>query len=491
MRKILLLILGILLTGGTAFAQTEESKAFMEIEVSQKRPFVREPFVITHRVFCTAPFQFKSFKRPTGGAEFVQIEKLASLPEAPEEEREMEGERYVGKVVSQTVWFSKETGDRSFDPGEILLLVKKRSNKLFDRSYQERPPAGDFFTTGEEKTVTLSPRVIPVRPFLTAKTPEAFGGAVGTFELQASLDKPEAEVGQSVVLKLILKGYGNLEGMKEFSLDHLSFASSYSSKGSQEMRLERGKVYVEKSYEVVLIPNQAGSHTVEAIPFWYFNPRLGAYREALTQPLSLLIRERATLQGQTAASQAPSAQEPTLLGKDIYFIKTDLGPIRHRRDPFYKHPFFIPLHLSPLFLLLMSGFARAYQIYVERQELPRRQHRALKVSYSRLEAARRFLNEGNPQGYAREAEAALFGYFEDKLNRPTAGFTTETLETLAAQAGGGETLRRSLRKCMESLNAIRFASASLSGQEVLESYTLIRDLIAGLDELDFSKVKKV
>ena len=468
-----------------------EPKAFMEIEMSQERPFVREPFAVTHRLFCTVPFQFKSFKRPSSGAGFEQLEKLASLPDAPQQEREIDGERYMGKVVSQTVWFSKEAGERLLDPGEILLVVKRHSKRLFDRSYQEKPPAGDFFATGEERTVTLSPRKIVVRPLSTAPEPEAFGGAVGNFELQAFLDKQEVEVGQSLALKVMLKGYGNVAGVKELSLGRLPFASSYSSKGSEEIKLEKGKVRIEKSYEYVLIPNQAGSHTIESVPFWYFNPRLGAYRKISTQPLSLLVKERAALPGEAAASPGASAQEPTLIGRDIYFIKTELGRIGRRQTPFYKHPFFIPLHLSPLFLLFLSGVARAYQVYVMRQELPRRQRRALRVSHGRLETARRFLNEGNPQKYAREAEAALFGYFGDKLSRSAAGFTIEALEELVSQAGGTQLLQGSLRKCVESLNAIRFASGSLSNQEVLGSYTLIRDVLLELDELDFAKVKKI
>ena len=87
-------------------------KTFMEIKVSQERPFVRELFVVTHRIFCTVPFKVKEFKRPPGGKEFVQIEKLAGAKEVLEEEREIEGEHYVGKVISETVWFSKEEGER-------------------------------------------------------------------------------------------------------------------------------------------------------------------------------------------------------------------------------------------------------------------------------------------------------------------------------------------------------------------------------------------
>lgn len=466
-----------------------EPKVFMEMTMSDERPFVREPFVVTHRVFCTVPFQFKAFKRVAGGPEFVQIEKLAGVPGLREEEREIAGERYTGRTISETVWFSKEAGERSFDPGEILLLVKRRSNKLFDRSYQERPPAGDFFATSEEKTATLAPRTVHVRP-LPEQKPDAFRGAVGHFQLEASLDKQEVEVGQSVTLKLVLKGTGNLEGIKDLPLGRLLFAVSYSSPGSEEMKREKDTVAIQKSFESVLIPKQAGSHELEGVSLWYFNPRLGAYRKTASQPLTLLVKEHASQQTEPAPPAGPSQQEPTLLGKDIYYIKADLGSVRWKRGLYYQHPLFIPLHLSSLFLLFMAGCSRAYQIYLGRQELPRRQHRALKVSYSRLEEARRFLNRGDPQGYAREAEAALFGYFEDKWNRPTVGLTGEGLEALVAQAGGGGTLQGSLRKCVEALNAIRFASGSVSGQEVLESYRLCRDLIASLDELDFSKLQK-
>ena len=468
-----------------------EPKAFLEVDVSHERPFVREPFLVTHRIFCNVSFRFKSFKRPPGGAEFVQMEKLAHSPdEAHQEEREINGEHYVGEVVSETIWFSKEAGERSFDPGEILLLVKRHSKKLFDRSYQEAPPAGDFFASSEEKTVTLSPLTVSVRPLPESQKPEAFGGAVGQFQMEASLDKQEAEVGQSVALKVVLKGTGNLEGIKNLSLGRLPFASSYASRGSEEVKREKEKVHAQKSFEFVLIPNQAGSYTLEEIPFWYFNPRLGAYRKTSSQPLSLLIKEQVAAQGGGAPAPGPSQQEPALLGKDIYFIKTDLGNIRRRQGPYYKHPVFIPLHLSPLFLLMMSGIFRAYQIYIGHQELPRRQRRALKVSYGRLEEARRFLNQGDPQGYAREAEAALFGYFEDKLNQPTKGLTIDALQTVVTQAGGDPALLGSFRRCLEALHAIRFASGSVSSQEVLASYTLCRDLIADLDELDFSKLKK-
>lgn len=151
-----------------------------------------------------------------------------------------------------------------------------------------RLPAQGFGFYGRPYEYTKSSaRVeIKVKPLPTEGRPSDFTGAVGQFDVHASVENQTVPVHQPVSLKVRFEGAGNAKLIDLPAMNLPPGLEQYDTK-SESKFFKNGRSY--KEFEVLLIPRQEGELTIPALSVSMFDPQTKKYYTKTTQPISLKV----------------------------------------------------------------------------------------------------------------------------------------------------------------------------------------------------------
>lgn len=208
-------------------------------------------------------------------------------------------------------------------PGRIELVeptlrfqvVRNESRDVFGLS--RGGVAENFFVYGK-------PLSIEVLPIPDVGRPNPYYGAVGRFTLEATLDRDQVKVGNSVKLTLTVRGQGNLEFLRLPTLDDLPGLHKL---GQTEVQRSAERVAV--TYD--LTPLRDTVTQVPAIEWNFFDTTPGVERfvAVRTPPLSLQVTPLPP--GETLAAEPENVAAAVTPGVDDVFDLPDLrGPAVQR-----------------------------------------------------------------------------------------------------------------------------------------------------------------
>ena len=399
-------------------------------------------------------------------------------PRQPTVTTEMhEGKQYRVAMIRKTALFPTQSGKLSLAPLEVRCAVqvqsRRRNNDPFDSFFND-----PFFSRLQtvEQEFKSNPLTITVDP-LPGITPPDFSGAVGSYALNASVDKKEVKTGDPITLRLVVSGTGNVKLLSLPKPVLPADVEAYEPKISEEITREGGVIRGRKTAEYLIIPRNAGQRTIEAISFTYFDLAKNAFSTLRSPRFDLSITPGKDVSTGTSIA---SKSDIKMLGEDIRFLKLSLGEV-HRVDesPFETSWFAGGLLFPPL------AFIGAY-IYRRRLEKlsgnvrQLRFQKAGKEAAKRLKHAKKILAQGNTESYHSEISKALMGYLEDKLHIPRATLSLEEAVLQLQRGGVSDQITDALKSCIERSEFARFAPGSDTMEartELLESAASTIDTI--------------
>ncbi len=307
-------------------------ETFAVINLDKKRVYVGEPIVLTYTVYTRSRVKFKGFAvRPL--FEGFVTEEVPPAEDLNREEVRIGGVRYVRADILRFVLVPTKAGRLTIDPGTLSMAKLGRMNSLFrdmfsdtlwDDLFDE-----DFFATEEPFVLRPAGKEVEVLPLPEEGRPKDFSGLVGDFSIRAELSKDEVKVGDSVELKITVKGTGPLSALKQFDL-HLDGARVYPSSSKTSFDMVGGRPIYTRVFEYIIIPNRAGKIEIPPIKINYFSPGQKRYLEAQTRSLYLTVRPNpavttSKLLKPTPSSVSTTGEEVQQLEEDIRFIKTSVS----------------------------------------------------------------------------------------------------------------------------------------------------------------------
>lgn len=188
---------------------------------------------------------------------------------------------------------------------------------------------------------------IKVKELPKAGQPSNFSGAVGSFNVTASIGDPRVPLNQPFALKLRFEGQGNA---KLIDLPEISWPQGveYFDQKSEARFFKNGRSF--REFEVLLIPRQPGEMVIPPVEFAFFDPANGQYYSRQTQAVKIFV------DGQLAVdSSAEAALNPPEGGGKIKptpalpALKAELSESQHNRQDVWTI-------LSLISILLSLGF---------------------------------------------------------------------------------------------------------------------------------------
>jgi hypothetical protein len=241
-------------------------------------------------------------------------------------------------------------------PATVRIRTQPRRDSMLDDLLGD-PFLQNIFGSSVQKNITVTSPEIPftVLALPTENKPPDFSGAVGNFKIATDISSPTAAAGDPLTLRLHVNGAGNFDRVDSNMLAANSEWKTYDPKSTFKAG-DPIAFHGEKIFEQPVIAAHAGTQTIPALSFSYFDPDTHHYETAHSTPLTVKVSPASDV----ASNEPPPASGASGPGAVAGAANGDHSGLRpdHAASP-SRVASLMPLYFQPRFLALSSTIAVA------------------------------------------------------------------------------------------------------------------------------------
>lgn len=364
----------------------------------------------------------------------------------PEGRKTRDGVPHLVYTVQRQVVVPMSAGTKSIPPAKAVLVV----DTLFHRLRRD---------------LTSAPLTVEVRP-LPAGAPPEFRNAVGSYAMEAELDKPGVRLDEAFVVRVTVRGRGHLKGLEEPLRPDLPDLRIF--KATSALRLdERDPVSGSKVFEYVMVPRRTGKVTIPPFVLCHFDPGRKEYRILRTVPLTVEVEPGAS----------PVGEPPAEAGGDAASYHDGLRPPRHVA-PSVGHRL---LHRTPWPWAVLAwdllAVAIAAVLSARRRERGGAPYRAYAVFLSLRQKSLDLLREGRVDEAASLLGRAFENYLAERLGIPKSELTRQTVSARLPA-----TCLADYQRTADALDALKYAPGGIDPHRLEGLADTVRALAENLEK---------
>ena len=290
---------------------------------------------------------------------------------------------------------------------------------------------GSSGTAGSRTLLESPPVPVDVRP-LPAGAPADFTGGVGGFEISATVDAAEGNLNEPVALTVRISGVGNIEALPDPEWPEFAGWRVIESPVSVESQVVAGQITGSRTYEIVLVAEQAGQLTIPEIGYPHFDPGMEDYVELATDSIAVSIGDAA---GAPAVPSLPSVAQAEEVVPEVRPIKTVPPSLRQAGAELAESTAYWAAWAIPPLVVIGAVAWRRRRASQEAARAESLRNNALSDARAALA---RGLNSGSDPRVA--ASEALLSYLSARLEMQGSGMTREALLRRLREARVGSDL---------------------------------------------------
>ncbi|PIX35919.1 MAG: hypothetical protein COZ59_03855 [Bacteroidetes bacterium CG_4_8_14_3_um_filter_31_14] len=385
------------------------------------------------------------------------------------------GSVYQVGVLKKTLLTPQHSGNITIEPLELTCLVQQRVNKT------HRSIFDDFFGNYQNvRKKLVSPAItVHVKPLPNNK-PADYSGAVGNFELEATLDNKNPKTNEAISYTLKLKGTGNLRLAELPKINFPSDFEQYDPKTNNNINVSANGTSGSKIINYLLIPRHPGEFTIPASNFSYYDLSSKIFKTLSTPEFKINV-DKDTASNSTAIVSEFSKEDVRFLGSDIHYIKTNKEKLNEKNKYLISEPLFYLAYPFSFVLFLFLIIWRRKQIKQYADVAAMKNKKANKVAQKRLQLANHYLKSNEQEKYYEEMTRAIWGYLSDKLTIPVADLSKEKANESLKQKNISDEIISELNSIIENCELARYSPNSDSSK-MNEIYNKSNELISKLEQ---------
>ncbi len=366
------------------------------------------------------------------------------------------GKEYAVGLLRKLALFPQRSGTLNLEPMEIEVTVpvRKQASDFFDNFFDRSTPV--------QYKIATEPLNITVQPLPTQNIPAGFNGAVGSYQMEANLDKQDVKTNDAVTLRLKITGQGNLKLLEPPAISFPSDVEKFDPKISNNINTQGSRISGSRTFEYLLIPRHSGDEKIAPFTFSYFDTVKEKF-VSLHSP-EFVIKVQRGSESEPTSVAGLNREDVKLLGEDIRFIKSGNISFRRKGESFVGSTWFYVLYISPLFVFIL------FLVFFKQKEremsdvVSLRSRKARKIAKQRLSNAKKLLEEKKKEEFYAEVSRALWGYLTDRLKIPPSDLNRETIASSLQQHSVSSDTISAIISTMEQCEFARFAPQSDSLQ---------------------------
>ena len=372
------------------------------------------------------------------------------------------GIEYTSAEIQKVVVAPQRAGKLTLDPMVIECIAQIRRENNRQRSMD---PFEEFFNdpffnrniTNVKKELTSNSFVLEVKSLPEANKPASFAGAVGNYNFKSDIDMTELKTNEAFTLTYTVSGTGNIELLQMPEPVFPPDFEVYDPKITTSTDVTANGLSGTKKAEYLVIPRRAGSFTVPAVEFSFFNPSNGAYQTLSSKPYEIQVEKGRDDEG--GGIYASNQEDIKYLGNDIRHIMTGNPHLRPQRSAFFgSSAYYVALLALLAFILLLILLKNREKM--EKDTAATRNRKADKVARGRLKRAAQFLKEKDQDKFYVEMSQALWGYIADKLGIERSKLSMDTVSETMKEKSVPDELTQQFVDTLNSCEFARFAPGS-------------------------------
>ena len=396
------------------------------------------------------------------------------------------GKKFVRAEVKKMALFPTAPGEYEIKPGvaKASVQIEEPDNQMLDEFFQNSffNNAG-LFGRRIEKMLTPPPIRVQVKPLPEAGKPESFKGAVGDFRMATDIDKRIVNQNEAVTLHISLEGEGNIETLAAPTLPEIKDVKVYEADTQTQLFRAQNMIAGKKTFEIVIIPGEAGELTIPSLEFSFFNARSEKYVILKSEPYKIKVNPSSTPPPVLPKefNQNDSKKQIKSEAEDIQYIKERIE-INAKPIAPLGIPWMLFLNVLLTFSLIGIVVAQKRNEYLDQNISLKRTLFAKKFASKGLARLNRLAkSKQSDESFFDESAKILNQYLSDKLNLSTYGHTHELIDQNLEGRGVNPDIIKKIKRCYNVFDQVRFGKTGaedLNREEIIQE---IREIIYALE----------
>lgn len=455
-----------------AGTRIDDDDLFITATANKTKVYEQEAILLTYKVYTTVNLRQLYGKMPDLKGFHTQE---VDLPQ----QKTFSLERYKDRNYNATVWsqyilFPQQTGKLEIPSITFEGIVAQRTAVSDD-------PFDAFFNGGgyvEVKKNIVTPKLTINVESLPDK-PENFSGGVGEFTMTSSINSQEMKTNDAVTIKLSIKGSGNMKLLNAPDVKFPTDFEVYDPKVTNNFNITKNGLSGTFDVEYLAIPRHAGTFTIPAIEFTYFDLKTKTYKTLKSDSYTLKVAKGEGNADQVVANFT-SKESVKVLGQDIRFIKLGDTSLKQKGNFFYGTMAYYLWYIVPLliFIILIVFFHR--QAAENANIVKMKNKKANKVATKRLKLAGKLLSENKKNEFYDEILKALWGYISDKLNISVSQLSKDNIESKLSEYGVDVLLIKEFIDALNECELARYAPGN-ENEAMDKVYTASVNIISKME----------
>lgn len=444
--------------------QVSGKDLFLRVIPSKKSAYVGEQVVLTYKLYTKVAVSSVSLSKMPSYAGFWTKDISDNSGTLNQSSEYVNGIEYTTAEIQKVIVVPQRSGKLTLDPMTMECIAQIRTERNNSRSMD---PFEAFFNdpffnrniVNVKKELSSQPFTLDVKSLPENGKPASFAGAVGNYNFKSEIDKTELSTNEAVTITLTVSGTGNVELLQmpapvfppDFELYDPKVTTS-SNVGSQGLTGS-------KKAEYLAIPRRAGSFTIPAVEFSYFNPTSGSYETIMSEPYEINV-EKGSGSDDGGGIYASNQEDIKYLGSDIRHIMTGNPHLKPMHTVFFGSAAYFVALLVLLALFVMLLFVLKKREQLTQDTAANRNRKADKVARGRLKNAYQHLKAKDQEKFYVEMSQALWGYIADKLGIERSKLSMDTVSETMKGKNVPEELTQQFIDTLNSCEFARFAPGS-------------------------------
>lgn len=477
--------------------QTEslnEDDIFIRAIASKNSALVGEPVIITYKIYFRVPIPSYSIQKIPNFEGFWSEELTDPATRPTVVEEIIDGQRYNTAILRRVVVFPQKSGSLTIEPLEVEAIARiviqnqRRSpfgnlddifNNFFNNPFFNDPSS--FFGTNfrDVKTTEKSnPVNIRVRDLPTTNRPTDFTGQVGSYSIEAWIDKDRVFVNDVVNLGIRISGNGNMSLLDVPVINFPVGLEVFTPQIENNITKSQSGISGNKVFNFVIIPRNSGAFEIPKVNFSFFDLKTNTYKTLNTQNFKIEVF------GADANIQIHNIQT----SEDIRFIKINPSNFKTINSFLFNYPVY---WLLVLMLLLVFGLILYFlrkKIILSANMEAMKQIKAKKIARKRMKKAEKLLTNNELEKFYDEVSRSLWQYLSDRYKIKNADLSIENVVYQLSIKNVNSEILEKLKKTLEFCEFIRFAPGASSSTPI-QVFEDSNEIISLLEQFIFSQNK--
>lgn len=435
-----------------ALQVSTEDAIHLVAEVSKVNPYLNEPITVVYKLYFSYNVGISNWRdldKPKYNDFWSQNIDIKQLQV---EDGAYNGEKMRVVTLRKTVLYPQKSGKLAIEPLSMDIDLEIPTNR--------RTIFGQYQTTKINKRVSAGAKTINVKALPENGKPDDFTGAVGSFTFEAKPSKTTLKHGESLDLKVVVSGTGNL---KLFDLPKPVVPTAlemYDPVHKENVNSPLSGMNGSISDNYTIIPQYKGEYPIKPMRFSYFDLKSRSYKTIVSPEIMVKVLDGPESTDAVAVQDSTTISNKKTITASSTFefiqLKTKLKPIK--QPDFFGSSMFYGLLIFPFLCIPILMILRKKKAARDGDVLGNRIRHSNKL-------AKKFLSEAKKQFQNKELfyialEKALHNFLKAKLNIETSEMSKETIRTILLDRKANELTVSEFIKLVENCEFARYAPSS-------------------------------